>query len=122
MFNIGKKTGPRKKTNIDHPWNVYSNSKYPDFFPFLAMACHLICDPTIINDQCHIFEGSGQYERFNIIFLEIVGHPKYRQRFIALGIPPEYFGTHSIRKGAFTFVATGCTTCPPTASICLRAN
>ena len=68
------------------------------------------------------FQGSGQYERFNIIFLEIVGHPKYRQIFITLGMPPEDFGTHSIRKGAVTFGATGCTTCPPITSICLRDN
>ena len=37
-------------------------------------------------------------------------------------MPSEYFGTHSIRKGSVTFVATGCTTCPPIASICLCAN
>ena len=86
------------------------------------MACHLICDPIIINGQCHIFEGSGQYERFNRIFLEILGHPKYRQKFIALGMPPKDFGTHSIRKGAVTFVSNGCTICPPIESICLRAN
>ena len=98
--------------NIDLPWHVYSNPEYSEICQFLAMACHLICDPTILNGQCHLFEGSGQYERFNIIFLEIVGHPKYRQIFIALGIPPEDFGTHFIRKGAVTFVATGCTTCP----------
>ena len=104
------------------PWHVNSNPEYPVICPFIAMACHLICDPTIINDQCHIFEGSGQYERFTRIFLEIVGHPKYPQIFIALGIPPEYFGTHSIRKGAVTFVGNGCTTCTPIASICLRAN
>ena len=92
------------------------------FFPFLSMACHLICNPIILNGQCNLFEGSGQYERFNRIFLEILGHPKYRQIFIAFRMPPEEFGTHSIRKGAVTFVATGCTTCPPIASICLRAN
>ena len=86
------------------------------------MACHLIYDPAILNGQCHIFEESGQYERFNIIFLEIVGHPKYRQIFIALGISTEDFGTHSIRKGSVTFIASGCTTCPPIACIFLRAN
>ena len=86
------------------------------------MACHLICDPTIFNGQCYLFEGSGQYERFNIIFLKIVGHTKYRKIFIALGMPLEYFGTHSIRNRAVTFVATGCTTCPPISSICLRSN
>ena len=42
--------------------------------------------------------------------------------FIALGMPPEYFGNNSIRNGAVTFVATGCTTCPPIASIYLRVN
>ena len=104
------------------PWHVYYNTEYPEIFPFLAMACHLICDPKILNGQCHIFDGSGQYERFNGIFLEIVGHPKYRHIFIALGMQPEYFGTNSIRKGEVTFVATGCTTCPTIASICLRSN
>ena len=86
------------------------------------MACHLICDLTILNVQCHLLEGSGQYERFNRIFLKIVGHPRYRQIFIASGMLPEDFGTHSIIKGSVTFVATGCTTCPPIASIFLRAN
>ena len=37
-------------------------------------------------------------------------------------MPPEDFGTHSIRKGAVTFFATGCTTRTPIESICLRAN
>ena len=117
-----QKRTKKLQKNIDHPWHVYSNPEYPEICPFLAMACHLICDPTILNGQCHIFEGSWQYERFNRIFLKIMGHPKYRHRFIALGMPPEDFGTHSIRKGAVTFVATGCTTCPPIASIFLRAN
>ena len=33
-----------------------------------------------------------------------------------------FFGTHSIRKGAATHVATGSTACLPISSICLRAN
>ena len=123
LFVTGKtKTDQEGTKNIDHPWHLYSNPEYPEIYQFLAIACHLICDPKILNGRCHIFEGSGQYDRFNRIFLEIVGRPKYRQRFIALGMPPEDFGTHSIRKGAVTFVSTGCTTCPPIASICLHAN
>ena len=104
------------------PWHVYYNPEYPENFTYLYMACHLIFDPTIINGQCHLFEGLGQYERFNIIFLEIVGHPKYHHLFIALGMPPEDFETHSIIKGVVTFVATRCTTRPPISSICFRAN
>ena len=104
------------------PWHVYSNPENPEICPFLSMACHLICDPTILNGKYHIFEGLGQYERFNRIFLEIVGHLKYRRIFIALGITPEDFVTNSIRKGEVTRIATGCTTCPPISSIFLRAN
>jgi hypothetical protein len=37
-------------------------------------------------------------------------------------MPPESFGTHSIRKGTVTHIATGSTSCPPFASICLCAN
>ena len=99
LFYIGKiKTDQEVTNNIDRTWHVYSNPECPGIFSFLAIACHLICDTTILNGQCHIFEESIQYERFNIIFLKIVGHSKYRQRFIALGIPPEDFGTNYIRK------------------------
>jgi hypothetical protein len=44
--------------------------------------------------------------------------PKYQKTFVSLGMPPETFGTHSIRKGAITRIATGSTSCPPIASIC----
>ena len=37
-------------------------------------------------------------------------------------MPAEDFGTHSIWKGAVTFISTGTTSTPPIASICLRAN
>ena len=39
-----------------------------------------------------------------------------------MGMPPNMFGTHSIRKGAATHVATGSTASPPISVICLRAN
>ena len=82
----------------------------------------LIAHPTILQGQSPIFEGSGQYERFNKMFHDIVDSDEHRQAFVEFGITPEYFGTHSIRKGAVTFVATGSTSCPPIASICIRAN
>ena len=62
LFDIGKtKTYQEGTNNIDHPWHVYSNPEYPEICTFLSMDCHLICDPTILNGQCHIFEESGQY-------------------------------------------------------------
>ena len=52
----------------------------------------------------------------------MVSDARYRDRFSSLGMPPQYFGTHSVRKGAVTHISTGTTSCPPIASICLRAN
>jgi hypothetical protein len=46
----------------------------------------------------------------------------HRDFFVALGIHREYFGTHSIRKGAVAYVACGLTCSPPIASICILAN
>ena len=69
-----------------------------------------------------MFEGSNQYDRFNQIFLDTIRDPRYRDKFAALGMPADDFGTHSIRKGAVTFISTGTTSTPPIASICLRAN
>eukprot|EP00804_Cyclotella_cryptica_P001241 CCRYP_012739-RD/>CCRYP_012739-RD protein AED:0.48 eAED:0.62 QI:0/0/0/1/0/0/3/0/85 len=56
----------------------------------------------ILNGGCNMLEGSAQYDRFNAIFRSIVRVPCHRDFFIALGIHPEYSGTHSIRKGALT--------------------
>ena len=81
-----------------------------------------MANPTILNGNCPLFEGTSQYERFNKIFINIVKSPEHCDTFAALGMPPEDFGTHSIRKGAVTSVATGTTSSPPIASICLRAN
>ena len=123
LFDIGKtKTDQEGTRNVDHPWHVYSNPEDPYICCFVAMARHLMGNPNILSGKAALFEGSNQYDRFNRIFLDIVSDPKYRDTFVSFGIPPEHFGTHSIRKGAVTHIATGTTSCPPIASICLRAN
>ena len=75
--------------------------------------------PSILTGVSNLFEGMSQYERFNRIFNDVV--KENREEIIALGISLEDFGMHSIRKGAATYVATGCTVSPPMASICIRA-
>ena len=72
----------------------------------------------ISTGEFNVFEGMSQYERFNRIFNDVV--KENREEFIAVGISLEDFGTHSIRKGVATFVATGFTVSPPMASICIR--
>ena len=88
----------------------------------LALSKHLLCNPRILRGKCKLFEGSNQYERFNSILRSIVQSDEYRNEFIDFGVHPKYFGTHSMRKGAASHVACGITSCPPIASICIRAN
>lgn len=121
QFDIGKtKTDQDGTRNVDHPWHVYSNPHCPQICTFLALARHLINCPKILEGRTVLFEGSDQYDRFNKIFLRII--KKNRARFVSLGMSPEDFGTHSIRKGAVTHTSTGSVACPPIGSICIRAN
>ena len=123
LFDVGKtKTDQDGTRNIDHPWHLYGNTEHPYICCFLAMGRHLINNPTILAGKCSIFEGTGQYDRFCRILYDMVSDARYRDRFSSLGMPPQYFGTHSVRKGAVTHISTGTTSCPPIASICLRAN
>jgi hypothetical protein len=106
----------------DHPFHLFTNPDSPWICVGLAFSRYFLCHPNIINGGCKMFEGASQYEQFNTIFREIVRHPDHRNFFIEQGIHPEYFGTHSIRKGSVTHVACGITSSPPIASICIRAN
>jgi hypothetical protein len=106
---------------VDYPLHLYSNPREPCICPVLALCRLLICHPMILQGQSPLFEGVAQYDRFHAIFKEIVSSDEYRDEFVALGISPEDFGTHSIRKGSATLCATGCIVAPPISSICLRA-
>lgn len=69
-----------------------------------------------------MFEGASQYDRFNTIMRDIVRSDEHCETFVNLGLKPEFFGSHSLRKGAITYAACGVTVSPPIASICIRAN
>ena len=121
LFDFAKtKTDQEGVKNIDHPWHVYANPLDPVVCPVLALARYIVSNPTILSGKSNLFEGESQYERFNKILSEVVNENS--EKFAALGVTSEDFGTHSIRKGAATFVSTGCTVSPPMASICIRAN
>ncbi|KAL3778149.1 hypothetical protein ACHAWO_010885 [Cyclotella atomus] len=116
------KTDQENKQNVDHPFHIYSCPENPAICTVTAMAKHLMCRPQILNGQCLLFEGSNQYEHYCSILREVVQSDEHRQSLIDRGLDPNYFGTHSLRKGAVTHVASGITSSPPIASICIRAN
>jgi hypothetical protein len=123
MFDVGAtKTDQEGVCNIDHPWHIYSNHEDPFICPLLALARYLIDHPNILAGKCPHFGGSGEYDRYSKILFDIVSSKEHRDTFISLGMVPKHFGTHSIRKGAVTHISTGTTSCPPIASICIRAN
>jgi hypothetical protein len=123
MFDVGAtKTDPEGTRNIDHPWHIYANNEDPFICPVLALSRYLIDHPDILAGKCPLFEGSGQYDRYSNILSDVMSSTEHRDKFISLGMVPEHFGTHSIRKGAVTHISTGTTSCPPIASICIRAN
>ena len=123
LFNMGvTKTDQEGVKNVDHPWHVYSCPEHPEICAHLAVARLILANPEILNGQTKLFDARSQYERFNGLLRKIVSSEEHRDDFASLGISPEDFGTHSIRKGAATHVATGSTACPPIACICLQAN
>ncbi len=123
LFDIGKTKPDQEGTwNIDHPWHVYSNNECPYICPVLALARYLIDHPNILAGKCPLFEGLDKYACYNNILSGIVSSKEHKDTFVSLGMPPQQFGTHSIRKGAMTHISTGPTSCPPIASICLHAN
>ena len=122
-FDIGPtKTDQAGTAHVDHPFHIYSCPENPAICTVLSFCKHLICRPQILQGQCKLFEGSNQYERYCGILRRIVQSPEHRQSFIDRGLNPNYFGTHSMRKGAVTHIASGVTSSPPIASICIRAN
>ncbi len=123
LVYLGPSKGDQEGTkHIDHPWHLYTVPENPAICPVLAFAKYLMCHPQILNGKCKIFDGSSQYERMNAVLKEVVRSDDHYEEFSKLGLQPEYFGTHSIRKGSITHGACGVVNGPPIASICIRAN
>ena len=110
----------RESKNIDYQWHVYVNILEPVVFPLISLARYIIAHPLFLTDQRNLFKGTSQYKCFKKIFNEVV--VTHQSELECRDISVAYFGTHYIRKGAPTFVATGCTVFPPKASVCLRKN
>ena len=98
------------------PRHIYANPFQPEICPILSLGIFfLIVDITKSADQ-PIFSGTNQYCRF---------HKSLKSSFadiMSLSCSSGAYGTHSIRKGAATFVCSGSTTCPSFAAVSLRAG
>ena len=119
IYYFGTSKGNQTGDRANDPWHVYSNLKNPKICPVLDLAKYFFSHPEILITNPKLFPGNYQYERFLKIFHRIINNNL--EEFQSLGVEKGTLGSHSIRKGAITIVASGCTIYPPMASVCLRA-
>ena len=99
--------------------HVYANPICPEVCPILALGIYMLCFPS--TDYQQVFPGHDQYDRYSKMIRDILSSQSQADLHTR-GIIPENIGTHSLRKGAATFVSSGSTACPPSSAINLRAG
>ncbi len=105
------------------PRHIYANPLMPQVCPILAIELYFLCISVGIgDDDLKLFPGSNQYDRFRRVLVRLLQSERAGQELEARGMNVDDFGTHSMRKGASTFVASGSTACPPSTAVHLRAG
>ena len=111
----GDQMGDRAK----YPRHVYANPNEPLVCPFLALALYLTTFNTTPPIDSRLFPGHQQFKRFSDIMKRVLKEHEAEVR--ECGQDIKDLGTHSIRKGASTFLS-GVPGGPPAAAICVRAG
>jgi hypothetical protein len=103
-----------------YPRFCYANPLSPLVCPVLAIGIYLTsCFNTSQSPDGRFFPGHGQSSRFSKIMMKTIDDNW--DKVASLGYARKDLGTHSIRKGAVSYVSSlpgG----PPDASICIRAG
>ena len=106
------------ETKYSH--HLYSNPCCPLICPVLALAFYFSCCCNLPqNGQSWLFSGQDQYQQF----LEMLSHliQDHEAEVSKLRVNPKMIGTHSIRKGAVTYMSSlpgG----PSISSVCIHAG
>lgn len=120
VFEFAKSKGHQTGEEVLGPWHCYANPVEPHICPVLAFARYLFCYPEKINENASLLSGGAQYKRYSNILLKVVSHMESQLE--SQGLSKEDIGTHSIRKGVTSMVASGSTVGPPLMSVILRAG
>ena len=88
--------------------------------PVLALARYLFCYPEVLRGDVPLFEGTNKYARYSAGMLKF--YKEHQDDLKRMGIDYKSLGSHSVRKGVGTMVASGCTGGPPIVPLCLRAG
>ena len=103
------------------PRRVYANPILPAICPILALGIYWA---SFEFDQSSnlLFPGDNQYDRFRKGLAILLNTPNIVAELTSRGINGNDLGTHSLRKGAATFCASGSTACPSSTAVHLRAG
>eukprot|EP00834_Sanchytrium_tribonematis_P008005 NODE_831_length_3642_cov_0.596669.p1 type:complete len:758 gc:universal NODE_831_length_3642_cov_0.596669:113-2386(+) len=109
-------TGERKRD----PRHIYANPVNPAICPILSLGVYLLCFP-LAAEQIKLFPGNTQYQRFSKLLNKLM-EDECAEELEQRGLDLDDIGTHSIRKGASTYVSSGSTACPSASAIQIRAG
>ena len=85
--------------------HLYSNPCCPLICPVLVLAFYFSCCCNLPqNGQSQLFPGHDQYQWFSEMFSCLI--QDHEAEVSELGVNPKMIGTHSIRKGAVTYMSS----------------
>jgi hypothetical protein len=104
-------TLPKSKTNQvgkqrPTPKHVYANPVEPALCPVLSFGVHSLLASSVADHGC-VFPGGDQQNRFSKALDRVLRSGAGRDRLATLGLTLEDIGTHSVRKGASSYLLGG---------------
>lgn len=109
-----------------HPRHIYSNPLNPSICPILSLGVYLLSFNFEKYDSSesslNLFSGASQRDRYRKDLLKLLKLNEVVMELKSRGISEKDLGTHSVRKGASSYVASGTTAGPSGIAIALRAG
>ncbi|KAL7564565.1 hypothetical protein ACA910_013964 [Epithemia clementina (nom. ined.)] len=106
--------------NAKYPRHIFVNPSIPLVCPVLALAMYFCCCFNVPQTQDKpLFPGNLQYDHFNDCLERVL--VEHSETLCVLGYQPGDIGTHSICKGATTFVSSLPGGPPPT-TVCIKGG
>lgn len=104
------------------PKHIYSNPLRPEVCPVLSLAVYLLTFPEIIKSGTFLFLGKLPYERYSKALAAFLKKTDVAAELKRRGLSATEIGSHSVRKGAASFVSNGSPGGPSQAAINLRVG
>jgi hypothetical protein len=103
------------------PRHIYANPINPEACNILSLGLYFLCFG-FASDARKLFPGQNQYDRYSKKLKNLLSRPEVAAELKARGIDPNMIGTHSTRKGAASYCASGSTAGPSLVAISLRTG